>query len=493
MSRGLFTECFGLDRALAQRSMSSCPLTRHSDENVHPVADPALVEPLSECQNKPAEASARASATFTFYTYDGRAVTAAERFSGQQQSQTKTAWGVEYPPYSSHDTEQGWVGEERGADLAHSILRSRYPCHKQSIAPAYSRPVPAYGAEDLGGPLFWSPEWEERRPDSWAQPCGMQESKCDTLLQTHVRTHRYDMSAPWSDSDLAGTLDLDFARKPATGHTEMDLLANPLSLRRMPPLALRGGSSSNLLLQDSRLTGSANCSSVHGSDGQRRLVEPCAASHEHALMAGVALRGGAAGAPSGAGIADRASNAITEVSHRADLARARPSVNMAGEDPGRALLAPVEGPRPQVESSSYIYTADRTPRASGKAGGLRMTGMTPTPPIVGARHLMRVATWAVDGGAPLRIAILTWESLHTIAVGGVAPHVTELAAALERRGHEVHVYSRTGDGQVMSRRRERVRVCVRLCVCACACLRSFVRLTFTHARTPTPTHACLKG
>lgn len=54
----------------------------------------------------------------------------------------------------------------------------------------------------------------------------------------------------------------------------------------------------------------------------------------------------------------------------------------------------------------------------------------------------------MDGGKPLRIALLTWESLHTIAVGGVAPHVTELAAGLERRGHEVHVYSRTGDGQM---------------------------------------------
>ena len=218
------------------------------------------------------------------------------------------------------------------------------------------------------------------------------------------------------------------------------------------------------------------------------------------------MRGGAAGAPSGAGIADRASNAITEVSHRADLARAQPSVDMAGEDPGRALLAPVEGPRPQVESSSYIYTADRTPRASGKAGGLRMTGMTPTPPIVGARHLMRVATCAVDGGTPLRIAMLTWESLHTIAVGGVAPHVTELAAALERRGHEVHVYSRTGDGQVMSRRwrergmevggRARARASARerecLCVCACVrvrvCVPAFFRSSHVHTRTHTHTH-----
>jgi glycosyltransferase involved in cell wall biosynthesis len=38
--------------------------------------------------------------------------------------------------------------------------------------------------------------------------------------------------------------------------------------------------------------------------------------------------------------------------------------------------------------------------------------------------------------------MLTWESLHSIAAGGVAVHVTELAAALERKGHEVHVYTR---------------------------------------------------
>ncbi|NMC61603.1 MAG: glycosyltransferase family 4 protein [SAR324 cluster bacterium] len=47
----------------------------------------------------------------------------------------------------------------------------------------------------------------------------------------------------------------------------------------------------------------------------------------------------------------------------------------------------------------------------------------------------------------MKIAILSWESLHSIAVGGVAQHVTELAAALERRGHEVHVFVRTGQGQ----------------------------------------------
>lgn len=46
-----------------------------------------------------------------------------------------------------------------------------------------------------------------------------------------------------------------------------------------------------------------------------------------------------------------------------------------------------------------------------------------------------------------KVAMFAWESLHTIAVGGVAPHLTELAAGLERRGHEVHVYVRTGANQ----------------------------------------------
>ena len=47
----------------------------------------------------------------------------------------------------------------------------------------------------------------------------------------------------------------------------------------------------------------------------------------------------------------------------------------------------------------------------------------------------------------MRIALLSWESLHSIAVGGVAAHVTERAAALERKGDEVHVFTRMGPGQ----------------------------------------------
>jgi hypothetical protein len=41
----------------------------------------------------------------------------------------------------------------------------------------------------------------------------------------------------------------------------------------------------------------------------------------------------------------------------------------------------------------------------------------------------------------MRIAMFSWETLHSIAVGGVAAHVTELAAALQRKGHQVHDYS----------------------------------------------------
>ncbi len=47
----------------------------------------------------------------------------------------------------------------------------------------------------------------------------------------------------------------------------------------------------------------------------------------------------------------------------------------------------------------------------------------------------------------MRIAMLSWESLHSITVGGVSAHVTELAAAFERKGNEVHVFTRMGHGQ----------------------------------------------
>ncbi|GHS92297.1 glycosyl transferase family 1 [Planctomycetales bacterium] len=42
----------------------------------------------------------------------------------------------------------------------------------------------------------------------------------------------------------------------------------------------------------------------------------------------------------------------------------------------------------------------------------------------------------------MRIAMFSWESLHSIFIGGLGVHVTELAAGLERRGHEVHLITR---------------------------------------------------
>lgn len=42
----------------------------------------------------------------------------------------------------------------------------------------------------------------------------------------------------------------------------------------------------------------------------------------------------------------------------------------------------------------------------------------------------------------MRIAILTWESLHSTAVGGVAAHTSELSAALVEKGHQVHLFTR---------------------------------------------------
>jgi len=49
----------------------------------------------------------------------------------------------------------------------------------------------------------------------------------------------------------------------------------------------------------------------------------------------------------------------------------------------------------------------------------------------------------------MRIAMLSWESLHSIAVGGVGVHVTQLAETLAGKGHHVHVFTRRGPGQAV--------------------------------------------
>src|SRR5690606_11517670 len=48
---------------------------------------------------------------------------------------------------------------------------------------------------------------------------------------------------------------------------------------------------------------------------------------------------------------------------------------------------------------------------------------------------------------PVRIAMLSWESCHSIKVGGLAVHVSELAAALARAGHDVDVFTRAAAAQ----------------------------------------------
>ncbi|WP_440952195.1 glycosyltransferase family 4 protein [Methanococcoides sp. FTZ1] len=45
-------------------------------------------------------------------------------------------------------------------------------------------------------------------------------------------------------------------------------------------------------------------------------------------------------------------------------------------------------------------------------------------------------------GKNLKIGMFSWESLHSVKVGGIAPHVSELAEALAEMGHSVHIFTR---------------------------------------------------
>ena len=47
----------------------------------------------------------------------------------------------------------------------------------------------------------------------------------------------------------------------------------------------------------------------------------------------------------------------------------------------------------------------------------------------------------------MRVAMFSSESLHSISSGGLGVHVTELAAGLQRRGHEMHVITRRKEDQ----------------------------------------------
>lgn len=47
----------------------------------------------------------------------------------------------------------------------------------------------------------------------------------------------------------------------------------------------------------------------------------------------------------------------------------------------------------------------------------------------------------------MRIGLFAWESMRSILIGGVGVHVSELASALTKRGHEIHIFTRVGNGQ----------------------------------------------
>lgn len=47
----------------------------------------------------------------------------------------------------------------------------------------------------------------------------------------------------------------------------------------------------------------------------------------------------------------------------------------------------------------------------------------------------------------MRIGFFSWETKHSVPVGGVAEVVSNLAQALAKQGHEVHVFTRMGHGQ----------------------------------------------
>ena len=88
---------------------------------------------------------------------------------------------------------------------------------------------------------------------------------------------------------------------------------------------------------------------------------------------------------------------------------------------------------------SLGFTRSPSPNLENAALAADATGRT------GSGSLSPGGPWTRSSSPrALLIAMCAWESLHTVAVGGVAPHVTELAAGLARRGNEVHLFVRAG-------------------------------------------------
>lgn len=59
----------------------------------------------------------------------------------------------------------------------------------------------------------------------------------------------------------------------------------------------------------------------------------------------------------------------------------------------------------------------------------------------------------------MRIAILAWESLHSVHVGGLGVVVTRTAEELAKRGHDVYLFTRAAEGQSKHARINNVNYC----------------------------------
>ena len=57
----------------------------------------------------------------------------------------------------------------------------------------------------------------------------------------------------------------------------------------------------------------------------------------------------------------------------------------------------------------------------------------------------------------MRVALFSWESLRSVAVGGVAAHVSELARHLVAQGHDAHVFTRSAGGRAADEKSDGVR------------------------------------
>lgn len=98
-------------------------------------------------------------------------------------------------------------------------------------------------------------------------------------------------------------------------------------------------------------------------------------------------------------------------------------------------------------SSAPLHAAEIVPRGRAMGGVYPLKLSTVLARAQRNDFAMRegVNVERLRGGGGLKVALCSWESLHSVAVGGVAPHVTELAAGLSRRGHEVHLYTRAAE------------------------------------------------